>query len=363
MVSAYIREHELPYLVQAREQNDIKLTCLYLRDSTVTEETIDVELDSGHTVQVNLTQYQGLNRPEQPIAGLAAASDQHYTQAALDLKQILEPPPVVRPRRYQRYELTIQLQRQGRFLLRLYLHRYGRIYEHRDLWRQPLNPSGDDLFATLFGAGQTYEHVLRLLFQDDSPQPIRHAVRVRIHTGDPELAAWPWAQTVWNGYTLWEQGWTFELVGETTLSATPSYPDVTLHTPCPVLMITSPDAPSSDVHHRALEERLHRAWPVHHEPPFWARTWGELQSVWQRRRPGIVYYYGLADGDTHPQHETRRRRGRGGVSPGDGLGCTVGQPPAAGGVLQSGRATGGPRHRHGRPPGAAHHHSTPFAGG
>ncbi|WP_089945404.1 toll/interleukin-1 receptor domain-containing protein [Candidatus Entotheonella palauensis] len=299
LVSTYIRQDELPYLVKAREQNDIKLTCLYLRDSTVAADSLDIILDSGSTVTVNLTQYQGLNSPQKPIAAQPAADqDTMYTQAARDLQQILNPPPVSRPLSHERYELTVRLKRQDRSLLRIYLHRYSRLYEHRDPWHRPRHPSGDDLFETLFGPGETYERVLKLLFRDDLPRPIRHPVRVRIHTEDPELAELPWAQAAWNGYTLCGQGWTFELIRGANLTATPIYPDITLRTPCPVLMITSPDAPSCDVHHRALEERLHRAWPVHHEPPLWAHTWDELKSVW-RRRPGMVYYYGSADGDGH----------------------------------------------------------------
>ncbi|ETW93739.1 MAG: hypothetical protein ETSY1_37875 [Candidatus Entotheonella factor] len=291
LISNYICQYELPYLVKAREQNDIQLTCLYLRDSTVVLSNFDLVLDSGSRVAVNLTQYQGLNRPEIPVSAQPPADqDKMYAQAARDLHQMLNPPLVSRPLHGERYELTVQLERQGPSLLRIYVHRYSRLYERRDSWRWPRRPSSDDLFEIMFGAGETYERVFRLLFQDDPPRPIRHPVRVRIHTDDPELAALPWAQAVWNGYTLCEQGWTFELIREANLTATPNYPEITLRTPCPVLMITSPEAPNCDVHHRALEERLHRAWPVHHEPPFWARTWGELRSVWQRRRPGIVYY-------------------------------------------------------------------------
>ena len=138
LASDYIRRHELPYLVKAREQNDIKLTCLYLREANVDLYNIDVELDSGVQMSVNLTQYQGLNSPKQPIAAQTAADqDAMYAQAARELKAILEAPPLSRPLYGQRYSLTIQLQRRDPHLTRIYLHGYGRLYEHRALWRPP----------------------------------------------------------------------------------------------------------------------------------------------------------------------------------------------------------------------------------
>ena len=51
------------------------------------------------------------------------------------------------------------------------------------------------------------------------------------------------------------------------------------------------------MHHRDLEERLKHAWPFYHEKPLWVRDWTALAEVWQRRRPGIVYYYGPAESD------------------------------------------------------------------
>jgi hypothetical protein len=62
-------------------------------------------------------------------------------------------------------------------------------------------------------------------------------------------------------------------------------------------MIAPSTAPDADVHHRDLEERLKHAWPFYHEKPLWVRDWTALAEVWQRRRPGIVYYYGPAESD------------------------------------------------------------------
>ena len=104
------------------ESKTIKLTCLYLRKANVDLYNIDFTLDSGAQVSVNLTQYQGLNSPKQPIAAHPAADqDEMYAQAARELKAILEAPPLSRPLYGQRYNLTIQLQRRDPHLTRIYL--------------------------------------------------------------------------------------------------------------------------------------------------------------------------------------------------------------------------------------------------
>ncbi len=79
LASDYIRQHELPPLIHAREQKDIELTCLYLRPSSVA--------DPEHIY--NLTKYQGLNQPSEVVTNHPKGSSQRdalLVSAATKLK-------------------------------------------------------------------------------------------------------------------------------------------------------------------------------------------------------------------------------------------------------------------------------------
>src|SRR5262249_43664660 len=138
LASDYIRLYELPYLLRACEEGHIKLACLYLRNSLITHDdaAIEVELSSGETKRIKLTQYQGFNDPNVVVASLRERNqrDEVYAKAASDLKELVAPPS---PRSLagKRYELTVQFKRSGNHLTRIYSHQYGRFSEHRSPWQ------------------------------------------------------------------------------------------------------------------------------------------------------------------------------------------------------------------------------------
>ena len=89
----------------------------------------------------------------------------------------------------------------------------------------------------------------------------------QLQTDEPKLADLSWAKLTWEGNALRDHDWTFELISGAVSDATPSFPDITLKAPCPVLMIAPSTAPHAEVHYRALEERLKHAWRFYHEKP------------------------------------------------------------------------------------------------
>jgi TIR domain len=305
LASDYIRQHELPDLLRAREEGELDLACLYVRDSGVDDDdaAFEVTLSTGETLSVKLTKYQGLNNPMDVVAAMSpSARDTLYRQAAAEIKALMtrRTPRVTRPPTGKRFELTVQLKLSGSYLTRTYVHHYGRIApQQRSAWQWLATPdTGAALFDTLFESQAQCDKILQVLFASELARPIRYPVRVRIQTDAPLLAGLPWTDMTWEGNVLLHHGWTFELIGGSALpTTTPQFDDITLRAPCPVLMIAPSTAPDADVHHRALEERLKHAWPFYHEKPLWVRDWTALEQVWQRRRAGIVYYYGPAESD------------------------------------------------------------------
>ena len=65
LASDYIRQHELPDLLRAREDGELDLACLYVRDSGVDDDdaAFEVTLSTGEALSVKLTKYQGLTIP------------------------------------------------------------------------------------------------------------------------------------------------------------------------------------------------------------------------------------------------------------------------------------------------------------
>ena len=59
LASDYIRQHELPDLLRAREEGEIDLACLYVRDSGVDDDdaAFEVTLSTGETLSIKLTKY------------------------------------------------------------------------------------------------------------------------------------------------------------------------------------------------------------------------------------------------------------------------------------------------------------------
>jgi hypothetical protein len=237
LASDYIRKYELPVLLEAREEGTIALTCLYLRHTIINNDdaTIEVPLSSGNTISTKLTTYQGLNSPE----GVVAALDQNgrdaaYAKAASEIKSLVarKARQSASPPTGQRFGLTIQLRHSENQLIRSYFYYNGRIAEQRSAWQTPASPiRGSALFETLFPSEDLCERVLKTVCEAELVRPIRYPIRVRIQTEDAELAALPWVETAWQGNSLSEHGWTFELITSSTLNAVPDVTDITL--PCP----------------------------------------------------------------------------------------------------------------------------------
>ena len=132
LASDYIRQHELPDLLRAREEGEIDLACLYVRDSGVDDDdaAFEVTLSTGEMLSVKLTKYQGLNNPRDVVAAMpASARDTLYKQAAAEIKALMtrRTPRAARAPTGKRFELTVQLKLSGSHLTRTYVHHYGRI--------------------------------------------------------------------------------------------------------------------------------------------------------------------------------------------------------------------------------------------
>ena len=266
LASKYIREHELPVLLQAREEGYIELSCLYLRKSVVNDDdtAFEVTLSGDAILPIKLTKYQGFNNPDSVVASLDEhGRDACYVNAASALKKLVQRKTrrAVRSSADKRFDLTVRFKRNGNDLTRTYLHPHGAMTEHRSAWQPPNHPAtGSALFDTLFGTPENADKVLQLLFETELARPIRYPVRVRMQTDEPVLADLSWPDMEWEGENLCDHGWTFEQIGGYDLNTSPDFPDVTLKAPCPVLMIAPRQASHAEQHHRALEERLKNAW-------------------------------------------------------------------------------------------------------
>ena len=184
LASDYIRQHELPDLLRAREEGELDLACLYVRDSGVDDDdaAFEVTLSTGETLSVKLTKYQGLNSPRDVMAAMSAsARDTLYKQAAAEIKALMtrRTPRVARPPTGKRLDLTVELSLSGSHLTRTYIHYYGRIAQHRSAWQWSATPdTGAALFDTLFDSQTQCDKVLQVLFASELARPIRHPVRI-----------------------------------------------------------------------------------------------------------------------------------------------------------------------------------------
>lgn len=305
LTSGYIREHELPHFLQAREAGRVELTCLYLSPST--EKDLDFPVPE-RDYRVKLSKYQGLNQPDRPLSGL----DEHQRREVLALAAsrlrdlvVTRSPTILAPPEGRR-SLRIRLNRVGGQLLREYYTDYhGKITEHRAPWRLDQGAIGESLFEALFGEdvpGETPRGVrdtsliaslLRTVYEVGSGpdiSPERKALRVMLCTEDDELASQRWGALAWRGEPLAESGWSVEF-----LAADPPdrrLPDFTLDVPCPVVLIAPQPAGEAagggDIHLAALGERLDHLWPHYTERPRCVATWEEARAAFRQRRPRIV---------------------------------------------------------------------------
>lgn len=303
--SEYIREHELPHFLEAREAGRVDLTCLYLSPSTEKDLTFAVP---GRDYQVRLSKYQGLNQPDRPLSKL----DDHERRETLALAAsrlrdlVVSSGSALRPPPEGRRSLRIRLSQAGGQLLREYYTDYhGKITEHRTAWNLDQGGIGDSLFEALFGAdapGPTPQGVrdtsliaslLRTVYEvghGPDISPLRKALRLMLCADDDHLVAQPWGQLAWRGESLSALGWSVEF-----LAADPPdkrLPDFTLDAPCPVVLIAPQPADAErtgrDNHLLALAERLDHAWPHYTERPRMVVSWEEAQLAFRQRRPRIV---------------------------------------------------------------------------
>lgn len=324
MASDYIQKNELPPFLQPAEEKQLALACLYIRPSQVADDdyAFTVTLDSGETKKVKLSDYQGLNNPDETLAGKFKKSrDRLFNSAAAQIKalykQYAQPEKLKPSPPGQRHELIIRLECQGGHLYRSFYSHQTRLasgysawpplQERLRVWKDEGTSALEDsdlamaLFETLSGAGQAENTtgVLQQLFpKATKPTPIFSPVRVRIQTTDPFLAELPWTQTAWNGQRLWDStGWTFELVGEASMEKIAAFPNSHLHAPCPVLLIAPKPAYGGESHLSALEGRLDHVWPAYRERPPHVKTRTQLADALKQYSPCIIYYYGRASGD------------------------------------------------------------------
>jgi hypothetical protein len=123
LASDYIRQQELPDLLRAREEGELDLACLYVRDSGVDDDdaAFEVTLSTGETFSVKLTKYQGLNNPRDVVADMSAsARDTLYKQAAAEIKALMtrRRPRAARVPTGKCFDLTVQLKLSGSHLTR-----------------------------------------------------------------------------------------------------------------------------------------------------------------------------------------------------------------------------------------------------
>ncbi len=91
MASDYIQQHELPPFLKAAEERQLSLVCLYLRPSQVADDdyAFMVELDSGESRRVKLSDYQGLNKPNETLAGMPIwRRDELFAKAVVQIREL-----------------------------------------------------------------------------------------------------------------------------------------------------------------------------------------------------------------------------------------------------------------------------------
>ena len=107
--SEYIRQHELPFLVQQAELRQMKLALLYLTAVADGALEIAIEVD-GQPHVVNLKHYLALNGPDAPLELLSPGEqNRHYAELADWVRKQLDTPVTSYPTG-TRYDLTIALQ-------------------------------------------------------------------------------------------------------------------------------------------------------------------------------------------------------------------------------------------------------------
>ncbi len=328
LASEYIRDVEIPILLDRRESGQIKLAVLYLITSVVDQKDAAFKINlHGRERSIKLTDYQGLNTPDPPIAKFTNDNEraEQFKNAAIKLKELWDSiqHPSFRAQKSGRKQLTVTLETDSKSLHQCFYDQDKQIRECSLPWRDRMtvfekwiansrwssmpNDFGDKLFDALFGGlnDQSCRELLAKVWELDTANsnPIRHPLRLKIHAADPLLVQLPWHRTTWHGQPLVQRedgiecGWSFEVI-----RCHPSdgfgNPDVRIKTPLPVQMIL-PDSGSSRPyaanHYESLVGCFGRIWSDRlFNKPFKCLKWREATSHKPVSPESIIYFYGSA---------------------------------------------------------------------
>ena len=308
--SEYIRQYELPYLLQQAEQKKLRLASLYVTAISNDAFRVTLQVD-GQQRTVDLQAYLGAHNPREPLNTLDQGQrDAIYARLAERVAQWLDPIPAVPPRRTgPRFELAIMLHARRDY----WEHRFS-LPQAPDFARPALDcPTpgmlfrypgytidGEDLFQLLFGSDVRISgEILGAAFGGvPTADPTRYPLRVRLLTDDERLCALPWATMAYQGRRLASDGWTVELHAASH-AGFPEFPPHTCYFPGKVVLIGAADAaqtPQGMAHLHDVQHFFHRHWQQAPEPVF-VRTNTELRAALRTGSTRLVYYYGEASRD------------------------------------------------------------------
>ncbi|MGH8553750.1 MAG: toll/interleukin-1 receptor domain-containing protein, partial [Methylococcales bacterium] len=138
LASGYIRDQEIPILLERRESEQIKLTSLYLVDSVVGHDDAAFKINvNGRERSIKLTEYQGLNTPGAPIAKFTRNHRaEEYKKAAINFKGLWDSVhhPSFPAQKTDRKQLTVTLEKNSK-QTRLYQCFY---YQDQKIEARPL---------------------------------------------------------------------------------------------------------------------------------------------------------------------------------------------------------------------------------
>ena len=325
LASQYISHNELPEILRRREQKFAEIACLYLQDSLVdrNECAIKVDLGDGADETRKLTNYQGLNSPELPIAGINGKEKQNaaLNQAAhklLDLIKKLKPKPSPAKEPRERFELTIKLKRNGNSINISYFDYSGLILDRKDdskrlkiileNWRKlgqtQLTETvfTDSLFTLLFGEGDqdcSLELLKIVADAGTADRPSKHALRVRLYFEDSEIAALPWSATSYRGEPLRDCQWLFELHAFMPKPGQSSELSVSCKHPLPTLILNPAANSTSGTPGSGIVQVLKAPFKKFARPtPKTYQNWQQLKSEPDAAIPELVYFVGRASMDS-----------------------------------------------------------------
>jgi hypothetical protein len=305
--SNYIKQHELPYLVQQAEQGVIKLGCLYV--TSIPDDAFKVTIEvNGQPHTVNLKDRIGAHRPNAPLNTVDQGQrDAIYASLANWVTQQLTvtTEPALPRRLGQRFELAIALGARRDH----WAHSFS-LPQAPNFARPVLDCprpevlfgypgytiDGEDLFQLLFGSDVARSGaILGAAFGEPTADPTRHPLRVRLLTDDDRLCAMPWGKIAYQGRRLAAGGWTVEL-HPASATGLPEYPLHTCYFPGKVVLVSASDGaqtPQATAHFHDLHLFFQRRWQQAPEPTLVSTAAG-LRAALRTGSTRLVYYYGAA---------------------------------------------------------------------